>query len=279
MAAWFKAWETEGLKGLQDKARSGRPPTIDDQDRERLQALILEHPHQLRTVRARLHEETGKSPSTATLKRALKKIGHSFKRIRRSLTGRRDETDFRNTQGLMSALQAWEDQGITELYYFDESGFSQSSALPYAWSPIGQPLEITAFSRSRRLNVLGFLSRRGKLVYQSTTESVTTETVIAAFDHFIAQKAPDAFAVVVLDNASMHRSMAFQRKRLEWLHQRGHVVHLSAYSPELNLIEILWRRVKYAWLPLTAYERFGTLCSEVERILSGYGTEYAVSFA
>jgi transposase len=103
-----------------------------------------------------------------------------------------------------------------------------------------------------RLNVPGFLSRQGKLVYQTTSESVTTETVIAAFDHFIAQKAPDAFAVVMLDNASMHRSAAFQRKRLEWLDQRVHVVHLSTYSPELNLIEILWRQVKYAWLPLTA---------------------------
>ena len=151
--------------------------------------------------------------------------------------------------------------------------------MPYAWSPVGQPLEMTAFSHSRRLNVLGFLSRRGKLVYQSTTESVTTETVITAFDHFIAQKAPDAFAIVVLDNASMHRSAAFQRKRLEWLDQRVHAVHLSAYSPELNLIEILWRQVKYVWLSLAAYESFATLRSEVERILSGYGKESAISFA
>jgi transposase len=138
---------------------------------------------------------------------------------------------------------------------------------------------MTAYSRSRRLNVLRFLSRRGKPVYQATTESVTTGTVIAVFDHFIAQKAPDAFAIVVLDNASMHRSAAFQRKRLAWLDQWVHVVHLSAYSPELNLIEILWRRVKYAWLPLTAYESFARLRSEVERILSGYSTEYAITFA
>lgn len=120
---------------------------------------------------------------------------------------------------------------------------------------------MTAFSRSRRLNVLGFLSRRGKPVYQSTTESVTTERVIAAFDHFLAQKEPDAFTVVVLDNASMHRSIAFQRKCLEWLDQRVHVIYLSAYSPELNLIEILRRQVKYAWLPLTACESFATLRS------------------
>ena len=109
----------------------------------------------------------------------------------------------------MSALQDWEDEGGTELYYFDESGFSQSSAVPYAWSPVGKPLEVAAYAHSHRLNVLGFLSRQGKLIYQSTTESVTTETVIAAFDHFIAQKDPDAFAIVVLDNASMHRSAAW----------------------------------------------------------------------
>lgn len=45
-------------------------------------------------------------------------------------------------------------------------------------------------SHSRRLNVLGFLSRAGKLIYHTTTGSVTTETVIDAFDQFVAQKKP-----------------------------------------------------------------------------------------
>jgi transposase len=151
--------------------------------------------------------------------------------------------------------------------------------VPYAWSPIGQPWEIPAYTHRHRLNVLGFLSRQCKLVYRTTTEPVTTATVIAAFDQFIAQKDPDTFAIVILDNASMHRSHAFGRKRLEWLNHRVHVIHLSAYSPELNLIEILWRRIKYSWLPLTAYESFATLCSEVNRVLSGYGSEYTINYA
>ena len=29
--------------------------------------------------------------------------------------------------------------------------------------------------------------------------------------------------------------------------------YLPPYSPELNLIEILWRRIKYTWLPFSAY--------------------------
>ena len=114
--------------------------------------------------------------------------------------------------------------------------------MPYAWSPIGKPWEVTAYSRCRRLNVLGF------------------------------------FAVVVLDNASMHRSKAFRRKRVEWMSQRAHLIYLSAYSPELNLIEILWRQMKYTWLSLSAYLSFERLCEEVHRLLGGYGTDRAINF-
>jgi transposase len=178
----------------------------------------------------------------------------------------------------LKALQKREDQGEHELYYFDESGFSQSSSVPYAWSPIGKPWEVTAYSYSRRLNVLGFLSRTGKLVYHTTTESVTTETVIEAFDQFVAQKDPDAFAVVVLDNASMHRSKAFRHKIVEWMSHRVYLIYLSAYSPELNLIEILWRQMKYTWLPLTAYRSFDRLCDEVHRLLGGYRANNAINF-
>lgn len=279
LTIWFQKWETSGLEELVDKPRSGRNPILDDSDRERLQALIEEHPHQLRTLQARLQEETGKTFSAGTLRRALKKNFNSFKRIRPSLKGRRDETDFRHTQGLLTVLQEREDQGEHELYYFDESGFSQTSSVPYAWSLVGKPWEVTAYSHSHRLNVLGFVSRKGKLVYHTTTESVTTETVIEAFDQFVAQKDPDAFAIVVLDNASMHRSKAFKRKILEWMSHRVHLVYLSAYSPELNLIEILWRQVKYHWLPIDAYLSFDRLCDAVHRQIRSYGTERTINYA
>lgn len=179
----------------------------------------------------------------------------------------------------MKQLQELESNGECELYYFDESGFSQCSAKRYAWSPVGKPCEVTAFSHSHRLNVLGFLSRKNRLVYHSTTGSVTAETVIEAFDHFVAQKDPDAFAVVVLDNASMHRSMAFRYKRQEWANNRVYVVYLPAYSPELNFIEILWRKIKYEWLPLRACLTFDRLCEEVKHILDEYGNDkYVINF-
>lgn len=138
----------------------------------------------MKAVQARLQQETGKRACTMTLKRALKKLGYSFKRTRRSLKGRRDETDFRNTQSLLAALQRWEDRGETKLYYVDESGFAQ----PYAWSPVGHPREMPAYSHSQRLNVLGFLSRQGKLIYHLMMATITTERAIEAFDRLVARR-------------------------------------------------------------------------------------------
>lgn len=178
----------------------------------------------------------------------------------------------------MRQLQQWEERGEAELYYFDESGFSQASSVPYAWGPVNQPLALPAFSHSRRLNVLGFLSRQGRLVYHTTPHAVTTETVLEAFDLLLEEKSPEAFAIVVLDNASIHRSALFRRKALEWRAQRLYVVFLPSYSPELNLIEILWRKIKYEWLPITAYQSFQSLTDHVLQVLSGYGKKYSISF-
>ena len=73
VSRWLNQWERSGLDGLIDKPRSGRTPILDDDDHQRLQELVAEQPHQIRSLQARLQEETGKTISTVTLRRALKK--------------------------------------------------------------------------------------------------------------------------------------------------------------------------------------------------------------
>ncbi|WP_156829871.1 transposase [Methylovulum miyakonense] len=61
--------------------------------------------------------------------------------------------------------------------------------------------------------------------------------------------------------------------------RKGVVLHyLPPYSPELNLIEIVWRKIKYEWLPLSCYASYGTLKQAVLDILSKFGDEYRVTF-
>src|SRR2546430_4457262 len=53
--------------------------------------------------------------------------------------------------------------------------------------------------------------------------------------------------------------------------------YLSPYSPGLNLIEILWRRIKYTWLPFSAYACLNALSEALEAILSQVGSEYQIT--
>lgn len=169
--------------------------------------------------------------------------------------------------GVLHALEQAEDRGELTLHYFDESGFSQRSSLPYAWSPVGHPVCLPAFSHSRRLNVLGFLSRRAGFSYHATEGRITTDTVIAAFQQWLGNQPRSTPAVVILDNAAIHHSARFRHHCEQWQAQRVFVLFLPPYSPELNRIESLWRAVKYQALPLHAYQTFERLCREVRAVL------------
>ena len=140
---------------------------------------------------------------------------------------------------------------------------------------MGQTIEIPA-AKSKRLNVLGFFNTDNALLPFSVYGSVNTETVIACFDAFsqtIKKK-----TVVIIDNAPIHRSLAFAERLSVWEKKGLFLKFLPAYSPELNLIEMLWRFIKYEWLPFSAYVNFETLVEAVEDILVHVGSKYTIAF-
>ena len=105
---------------------------------------------------------------------------------------------------------------------------------------------------------------------------VDTSIIIKCFEQFSQQLAKRTY--VFLDNAPVHRSQEFIGHIAQWV-QRGLIIkYLPAYAPELNLIEILWRFMKYSWLPFSAYASFSCLYEAVEQLLTQVGTEYTITF-
>ena len=133
------------------------------------------------------------------------------------------------------------DKGEIDFYYFDESGFSLEPCIPYAWQAIGETLEVPS-SRSKRLNVLGFIDRKCRFESYVFEGSINSEVVIACFDKFA--KKLDKKTIVLIDNAPTHTSHAFLDNIEYWESQNLFIQNIPAYSPELNKIEILWRKIK-----------------------------------
>jgi transposase len=108
-------------------------------------------------------------------------------------------------------------------------------------------------------------------------QSVHTEVVIACFEAF--SNTLKKKTVVVMDNASVHTSEAFDACLPQWKKKGLIIKYLTPYAPELNLIEILWRNIKYTWLPFSAYQCLNTLRDALENILKNFGSKYQITFA
>lgn len=276
VSSWITNWETLGVQGLYDQPRSGRPPKLTPDEQELAKQYLKEEPRSLKTVVERIAQKTQKRLSISALKRLAKKAGLRWKRVRKSLKLARDPAAFERCKRQLKALQKQEDQGQIDLYSFDEAGFSLNPAIPYAWQAARDVIEVPAH-QSGRINVLGFMNRQNDLHPYLFDQSVHTGVVMACFDDFCTTLTKKT--VVTMDNASVHRSDEFEERIPHWKKQGLIVKYLPAYSPELNLIEILWRRIKYSWLPFSAYESLSALIEALETILCDVGSEYQITFA
>jgi hypothetical protein len=164
---------------------------------------------------------------------------------------------------------------MIDLRYVDESGFCLVPYIPSAWQEQGQTIAIES-TPSKRLNVVGFLNTYHALDAYSIEGAVTSDVMIHCIDDFCTQlQAP---TVLVMDNASIHTSKALQEKIPAWEAQGVDIFSLPKYTPELHLIAILWRLMKYAWIEFWAYTSWEHLVAYVEGVIRDFGEKYKINF-
>ena len=99
------------------------------------------------------------------------------------MKSKRNEQQYENKQQQLKELENLQEQGYLQLYYYDESGFSMTSALPYAWQKKGQTLALPA-SKSKRINVAGLINKQGDFHYQTHTGHMSSKEIIYLLDRF-----------------------------------------------------------------------------------------------
>lgn len=171
-----------------------------------------------------------------------------------------------------------EDNGEIDLYYFDGSSFSLMPYIPYAWQKKNEEITI-ASAHSKNISVLGFLRRDNLFSSYVIEGNANSEIIIAVFDSFISSLPKTRKSFIVIDNAPTHTSYIFESMKSIWKEQNVHIFNISPYSPELNIIEILWKEIKYRWMPFEAYESYETLSKSLNDILKNVGKIFTIKFA
>jgi transposase len=176
----------------------------------------------------------------------------------------------------LAELFELEAEATIELFFGDGSGFWQTPVVARAWQFPQEEIRITP-ERGKRLAVFGFLNRANEARMWRSEKSVNAQFVVDCIEEWMPEKLVKP-RVLVLDNARIHRSRLVRSKLAEWEEKNLYVFFLPTYSPHLNLIETLWRKMKYEWLKPEDYASFEKLTEAVKKILNEIGSQYKIKF-
>jgi transposase len=147
--------------------------------------------------------------------------------------------------------------GVIELFFMDASHFVMGGFPGRVWSLVRKYVK-TASGR-QRYNVLGALNFVSKRIVTIVNDSYITSKQVVE----MLEKLASAYVKpikVVLDNARYQRCALVIEKAA----QIGiELVFLPTYSPNLNLIERVWKIVKLKVLNSAYYETFTNFCKNI----------------
>lgn len=167
------------------------------------------------------------------------------------------------------------------MYYYDESHFGLTPCVPYAWQIKGETIEIPS-SRGKYINVAGFFQvqnhfKENELISYSSETTINADRLIEIFENFVQKTKKKT--IVIMDNAPAHRSKKFTANIQRWRDEHDlFLFFLPTYSPELNRIEIIWRKIKYEWLDFSAFLSFDNLKKNLNFVLENIGQKFNIQF-
>lgn len=272
---WLTKWEREGLPGLYNQKGRGRKPLLNQEQEAQVKEWVKQEPKNLKKVVNRVQKEWSIKLHKETIKRIIKKLRMTWKRMKKGLSKAAEEWELEVKLPRLREILELENQGEIDVRYLDQSGFSLAPYIPYGWQEEKETL-ILKSRTGTRINVMGLMNRNQELYYQITTKSIASQNVIDFLDEY--SKKLTRRTLIILDQASIHTSDAFLDKSEEWEQKNLEIFWLPAYSPQLNLIEILWRFIKYEWIEIEAYESQASLIKYLRKVLDNFGSQYVINF-
>jgi transposase len=163
--------------------------------------------------------------------------------------------------------------GLIELFFMDASHFVMGGFPGRVWSIVRKWVK-TASGR-QRFNVLGALNFVTKKVETVVNTTYITSTEVIAMMEKLSQTCVKPIKII-LDNARYQRCKAV----IESAASLGiELVFLPTYSPNLNLIERVWKLVKSSVLSCSYLETFDLFCKTISACIDSLHSARAPEMA
>ena len=166
---------------------------------------------------------------------------------------------------------------MIDLYYADESHVCTEGYIPYGWQFPREDIHVPS-QKIARLNIFGMTTRDNRYEGFTSRGGITADRLADFLDMF-SLRHRERNTVIVLDNASIHRSKTMKEMRPVWEGRGLFLFYLPPYSPHLNIAETLWRILKGKWIRPQDYESTDSLFYATDRALASVGTSLLVNYS
>jgi transposase len=165
--------------------------------------------------------------------------------------------------------------GQAVVYFADAAHPTHNTRASYVWTQKGHQRPLLTVSGRERVNLNAALNAHSPTQVQvDETDCVNAQSTQRLYQKLLAAH-PDGPVYVICDNARYYKNKALT----EWLHgQRLVQVFLPPYSPNLNLIERLWKLLRRKIIDPHFYRTKGAFKAAVLAFFSRldeYGDELA----
>lgn len=238
-------WEGYGDKGIETYLSDHYVPYCGKLTSDKEAALAAHLDDQLyldvKPIICWVEESFGVRYSISGMRDLLHRLGFTYKQTKAVASRADEQAQLQFGQEVLPALLNKVKAGEAEVYFADGTHPTHNTKSGRGWIRKGTDFEIDCNSGRKRVNINGAV-RAGKpehLVYD-LTETINAQSTKRLCQELL-KKHRKKTIYLVCDNARYNRCKWLQ----EWAKdKRIEFVFLPAYSPNLNLIERLWRLLR-----------------------------------
>lgn len=266
---YLQMYQEGGIEALKELNFNQPKSDLDDHQDSLRQEFEQKPPATIDEAVARIEKITGLRRSPTQVAGFLKKLGLKRRKVA-SIPAKADpekQQAFLDDQLTPRLVEAQANQ--RHLFFVDAAHFVLQPFLGFLWS--FTRLFIKAPSGRQRFNVLAALHATTKQVITVTNTSYINAQSVATLLHQLAASFTDLPHTLVLDNARYQHCRLIKNLAAE-LHIE--LLFLPPYSPNLNLIERLWKFVKKQCLYSHYYEQFAAFKQAIEDCLAEVSSRF-----
>lgn len=183
---------------------------------------------------------------------------------------------YQHKREILGQLESLSEQGLIDLCYGDESRVSIEPCIPYGWQFADEEVSMPS-AKGSGLNCFALLQRNNQCLIETCEQTITGQFIFERLEELSTRL--EKLTVVVLDNARIHRSQIIKERIKVWQARGLYIFYLPRYSPHLNIVEILWRKLKYEWLSPADYQSKENLFYRVRLALKSIGQTLFIQFS